>query len=149
MNMSAKFFNPFQGLLAAIILTIIYISCTQSNDPLSANTLKIGDTLTVNFRDTLYNQQENTWITFNALAADSRCPLDVVCVWEGNAEVNIIFSKDNAHASFNLNTFPDFSNDTTVFNYSVALVDVLPYPHSDSLYSANQYSVKILLNKGN
>ncbi len=105
--------------------------------------LTLKDTLNIAYRDTLFNHEENIWLSFDSLIADSRCPIGVQCIWEGNAEVSLIFNS----IQFNLNTHGSYTRDTTISTYHIGLMDVRPHPHIDSLYTKNQYSVKVMVTK--
>ncbi len=109
-------------------------NCTVPNQQLT-----LGDTLGIAYQDTLFNCEEDIWISFDSLVADSRCPIGVVCIWEGNAEVSLTFDSTRFH----LNTYPNFRTDTTISSFHIDLIDVQPYLHIDSLYTDEQYSVAI------
>ena len=106
---------------------------------------KLNDTLTLAFSDTLCNSDENIWVTFDSLMTDSRCPMNVVCFWEGNAQVLILFSDNEYIHKIKLNTYHGFVSETDVLSYNISLVDVLPYPHTDSLYVEEDYRVHIVV----
>jgi hypothetical protein len=57
---------------------------------------------------------------------DSRCPLDVTCVWEG--EVNVMIQVQNQTDKISGNFTPGFTLSFT--SYNITLVDVLPHPTS-------------------
>jgi hypothetical protein len=57
---------------------------------------------------------------------DSRCPLDVTCVWEG--EVNVMIQVQNQTNKTSENFSPGFTLSLTPYN--ITLVDVLPHPTS-------------------
>ena len=130
------------------VLLMLYGSCSNQDNPLSSNTLLFDDTLLVNYQDTLFNHQENIWVTFDSLVEDSRCQIGTICKWSGNARVSFVIAKDTSCATVELNTYSEFTSDTALFGYSISLLDVLPYPHIDSLYSVKDYSAKILLKNG-
>jgi len=135
--------------LVAITLVCSFLACEKtsiSNSP-AAKELILNDTLTIAYQDTLRNTDENSWLTFSSLVADSRCAINVVCVWEGNAEISFTFFNGVKSASFNLNTHPMFGRDTTVLGFDFSLIEVDPYPHIDSLYTAEDYSVSVLMTK--
>jgi len=116
-------------------------------DPGPENTLVLGDTLNVNYGDTLRNFKVHIWLTFDSLYGDSRCPVNVECVWEGNTQLGFKFSHLLRKTSFSLNTHPDFKRDTTVFHYHISLIDVLPYPHTDSTFTAEDYTAQVVVEK--
>ena len=66
---------------------------------------------------------------------DSRCPLNVECIWAGEATVNFSLQTHGLKQSFKLSTFnnpPYFRNDTTILGYKIKLLSVTPYPGSNS-----------------
>jgi hypothetical protein len=74
-------------------------------------------------------------ICFDSLISDSRCPINAICVWQGEATVQFSMTVNGQQQTFKLSTadmLPQFRNDTTVFGYHVRLVDVKPYPGDPS-----------------
>jgi hypothetical protein len=71
----------------------------------------------------------------------------VTCVWEGNAEVIFTLHQAGRQHAFTLNTHPTYTTDTTFSDLSVALLDVMPYPHVDSTYRAEQFVVRIFVDR--
>ena len=132
-----------------LIAFIIFNICSDDGifDPGGDKTIMLGDTVYVDYGKTLHNFKEQIWITFDSLYEDSRCPLDVVCVWEGNAKLGFTFRHENQKARIALNTYPGFNQDTTVFRYRISLTGVLPVPHSDSSYTADDYSAQIVVDR--
>ena len=132
-------------ILSIVVLNIL--NCKQNKilivNPTKDNTLTLNDTLSVAFHDTLFNYEENIWISFDSLITDSRCPIGLNCKWEGNAKVSFLFNSKR----FNLNTYELFTNDTTISNYRIYLIDVFPYPRVDSLYTVDQYFAEIVVRK--
>ncbi len=71
---------------------------------------------------------------------DSRCPSDVVCVWQGKADVKIEV-KSPVRGSIMLNTFDNLID--TLGNYSFELKDVSPYPISTKVIKLEEYNVTL------
>jgi len=130
-----------------IIITIIsFFTCNYNNliwFEETENTRNFQDTLHINYKETIINTDENISITFDSLLEDSRCPIGVVCFWEGNAKIGFIFNSQ----IFELNTHHSFKNDTTLLQYNISLIRVHPYPHIDSTYNAEDYSTDIYVQK--
>lgn len=78
---------------------------------------------------------------------DSRCPIDVTCIWEGSAAVLFEISNGEEALTFTLHTVIDVStgmrSDTTVFDRKIELLEVNPYPVANTSYTLEDYSVKI------
>ncbi len=132
-------------LLILFIVVLNALNCNKNKNlivnPSKNNTLTLNDTISVAFHDTLFNYEKNIWLSFDSLLTDSRCPIGVICKWEGNARVSFIFTS----IRFNLNTYESFTNDTTILNYHINLIYVWPYPHIDSLYTNDKYYAEIIM----
>lgn len=81
------------------------------------------------------NQQKsldkNTSIKFVSVINDSRCPVDVECVWAGNAELKIALTKNGRTSFFELNT--GLKPQTIVFrNYRIKILKLAPERSSKS-----------------
>ena len=107
----------------------------------------LSDTVSLPYNDTLFNEACNYWISFDSLINDSRCPVDVYCVWEGNAKVKLSFSENNNLTEFSLNTHIGFNKDTLINGYLIELLDVSPYPAINIKYSLESYTVRLLVKK--
>lgn len=71
---------------------------------------------------------------------DSRCPSDVVCVWEGKADVTIKVESPQV-GIITLSTYNNLID--TVGNYSFELKDVSPYPISTKTIKLEEYQVTL------
>jgi hypothetical protein len=84
-------------------------------------------------------------IAFVGVSEDSRCPVDVVCVWEGNAAVDIGLTAGSGPTQLRvLNTaldprFKDFGG------LRVTLVDVAPEPYEGEPIPPEGYVVRLRL----
>jgi len=75
---------------------------------------------------------------------DSRCPSDVICVWQGEAVVKIEVKSPLA-GTLELNTHDNLTD--TIGSYSFELVDVSPYPVSTKTIELDEYLVTLLIEK--
>lgn len=74
----------------------------------------------------------NLVVKFAAVAEDSRCPKDAVCVWAGNAKVKLEVRKGRGTwKTIELNTNSG-SQSAIVDGYEIKLVDLDPYPGGGS-----------------
>jgi hypothetical protein len=72
-------------------------------------------------------------VKFASVVGDSRCPADVLCVWEGNAEISIdVAMTGEDQASLRLNTNPSFATEATYLSYTIEFMALEPYPRTDS-----------------
>lgn len=77
--------------------------------------MKIGETIGVG----------DLRLTFRSVEGDSRCPIDAVCVWAGDAEIALKIEQGSQAAVAALHT--TLEPKKTVWNgYTIALVSVAP-----------------------
>jgi hypothetical protein len=94
-----------------------------------------------NFKIGMENKSAESDVIFTINnVRDSRCPSDVVCIWQGEAEVEIQFFAP-FQETIVLSTFDNLID--TVGNYSVELLDVSPYPVSTKKIKTKDYIVKL------
>lgn len=137
------------SIIALLCLSMISViaACERQKNLITSpdqSDFVLGDTLGIAYQDTIFSRDEDIWITFDFLVHDSRCPTNVVCFWEGNAEMSLAFF-NNRVTEFSLNTFLGFTTDTTVLDHRISLVNVQPVPHTDSLYTEKDYFIQIVV----
>jgi hypothetical protein len=66
-------------------------------------------------------------ITFRAVSEDSRCPSDVVCVWEGNGRVRLEIRLRGSRQTLALNTTTQ-PREVPVGSYRLRLDELAPLP---------------------
>lgn len=74
---------------------------------------------------------------------DSRCPSDVVCVWQGKVDLKLEIESPQSGTLF-LNTYDNLID--TFANYSFTLIEVLPYPISTKAIKQDDYIIKMEIN---
>lgn len=80
-------------------------------------------------------------VTFIRVVNDSRCPVDVTCVWSGNAEVELSVGPVLGEAPLyplTLNTDVD-PREANAWGVHVALVDLEPKPRSSDRIDPRAY----------
>jgi len=90
-------------------------------------------------------------VRFNRVLGDSRCPIDVVCVWGGIAEVEVTFFQPGSTLTDTL-VLGDFSGTTKTdlanFGlYSVRLLQVSPDALANVTIPQEDYVVKLEVKK--
>ena len=78
-------------------------------------------------------------VTFDGVRSDSRCPMDALCVWAGDATVAVRLSQPPAtQAERALHTDPSGS-EAQYLAYVIKLVALAPYPRSDRQIRPDDY----------
>jgi len=105
-------------------LLFIILSCKKETN--NENTFLLIDT--INLKNDECYFISNYKICFDSVTYDSRCPINALCVWEGNATVKFKILKNNEKIIFNLNTSINYTNDTIIDELFIRLNQLFPYP---------------------
>lgn len=83
-------------------------------------------------------------IIFSQLIEDSRCPLNVACVWEGQIIVGLTI--DGELVELGLSSSDQVDDTTTIGNWTITLQKVNPYPLNDfDEFEDKDYEVELLV----
>ncbi|MGH9203692.1 MAG: hypothetical protein ACRD2A_20900 [Vicinamibacterales bacterium] len=86
---------------------------------------------------------EGIRIRFTAVESDSRCPMDAVCVWAGDAVADIVVEQncDCRSAAFELKLHTNLEpRSGTAYGFRVELLQLSPYPRASSPIKPDAYS---------
>jgi hypothetical protein len=93
------------------------------------DTLGSNDTIILPIKECRFNTENQTYICFESVINDSRCPEGAECFWAGDAKVKFKYIRLNEDpVFFNLNTNTSFTNDSIIDGYRYTLVNLFPYP---------------------
>ena len=130
-----------KNIILIIFLTSILItSCNKENEtePLFLEQI---------FQIDEIFQSENDQLKFTITEInDSRCPSDVVCVWEGEAVVTVRLEEPQ-QGVIELSTYDNQID--TIGSFSFELVDVSPYPVSTETIELEDYDITLRINELN
>jgi len=84
---------------------------------------------------------EEISIRFVRVANDSRCPADAVCVWGGDAQVQISVLSSQRSQDYDLHTGD--MKPVTHDPYTIHLIKVEPYPFSSRTIEPEEYRVTL------
>jgi len=131
----------FAGVLAALI------SSGCEKELKLESTLLLNDTIEMANFETKYNHENNIVLRMDSVLGDSRCPSNVLCFWEGNAEVRFLFTVDSKGTDFVLNTHggKQFNSDTVFSGYHIKLLDLAPYPEDPGEILQVEYYSKVIV----
>ena len=101
----------------------------QSSPKVVQTDFEIGQPFELSFGETAINVDESIFIEFSEVN-DSRCPTDVVCIWEGNGMVKLLISIKDKEAETLLNTHPNLKNSETLNGITISLSKLSPYPET-------------------
>jgi heat shock protein HslJ len=88
------------------------------------------------------------FVTVQSVTNDSRCPVGVQCVWEGDATVTVTLIQDGSLFSGELHTNVSVGPRTqTLGDYDVELIDLLPYPVANQIINPSEYVTVLRVTK--
>jgi hypothetical protein len=136
---------------ALLIATVAACSSTTSTDvtasPQTSQTvtqrelgkafsMKIGESVALN----------DLRLTFRSVNGDSRCPIDVVCVWTGDAEIALKIEQGSKAAVAALHTTLE-PKKTEWNGYTVSLVSLAPSPKASVPVDPANYRAEIVVTR--
>ena len=124
-------------IIINLIVILSYYTCQQEFKP-------INETVELKYGVTKILDDTGLMLRFDSVA-ESRCPTDVVCVWEGNAAVSFTFKSGNNETLFVLNTHSGFRRDTLINGYRISLLDLKPLPRQDPPNNPEDYRAEVLI----
>ena len=135
--------------LKSFLLLAIFISVSCTNDPELNSSDKsshrlikgVNDSTTVTLKygeETFIN--EIIKIKFKGVTEDSRCPMDAMCIWQGNAgaEIEITTPDENLTEFLNSTVLPQ---SIWVDGITIELKEVNPYPSTQIKINPEDYSI--------
>lgn len=107
-----------------------------------------NDTIVIGYNQVYYDTKNNFKLQYDSVVSDSRCPIGLLCFWEGEVSVrfDLIIGRD-VHYDFVLSNHIRFVNDTIIENLKFRLADVLPYPVLEKEVKKEDYLAKIIFEK--
>ncbi|TSA27445.1 MAG: hypothetical protein D4R68_05595 [Ignavibacteriales bacterium] len=138
-------------ILSVILFVISVMGCKENVDSISPNSPvvvinKIIDSVLVKIN---YGQEalieNNITIKFDGVN-DSRCPMDVICVWAGDGGVSLILSygREQLHTFLHTALFP---REINYSGYRIILKSLNPYPKSTSSTKLDEYNVDLIIKR--
>lgn len=129
-----------------ILMTILLWSCEKESSEGTNKSLVLRQNIELNVGDCV-SDDAGLKVCIDSVSDDSRCPSDVVCIWEGNAAVNVSFTINSIkhELSLNTNNSANFPSDTTVQQYHIQLKELTPYPISTSTINQKDYKATLVV----
>lgn len=122
------------------------------NGPQADISAGLGENFSLKINQSAYIQSAGMLISFVSVEQDSRCPRDVICVWEGAAVIGLKWQDPGSEGQFmNLNISTQEGKERITYDgevYSIELVSLDPYPELEVPIAPDDYSATLRLTKG-
>ena len=115
------------------------ITTTSTVDPGASFTLAPGETAAVKGADAR--------ITFKRVTDDSRCPVDVTCVWAGDAKIEITISRNGAPDETRILSITPPKHEATVGNLRIRFVSLAPVPRQADANVPRKYRAEFVVDQ--
>lgn len=108
----------------------------------------LGSTVSLRVGQDAVIESEGIVAKFEGVTEDSRCPADVVCVWQGQATIAMSVQVDGGDAQDLMLTVGDEQYPSAmVGEYSVRVVQLRPYPVSSGQIGPGDYTAELVISK--
>lgn len=109
-------------LILSFATMLMFNKCSKSKLENGKYTLKTGGCTT--------EKANRNKVCFQKLITESRCPEGAMCVWQGYAQAEFLFTDGQQSITFRLSTIDGggLRKDTIINNIKISLIDIIPYP---------------------
>lgn len=132
----------FRIALIATGLALTACSSTRlATEPVSYSLSEAADSVRIRVGETII--VDGIRVRFAAVESDSRCPIDVTCVWAGDAVAKLSADQNcdcgTPAVELRLHTTLE-PKSATAYGFRVELLQLKPYPNSTTTIRSDAYS---------
>ncbi len=137
--------------LSCLLLTIAFLALSCNNKlKIKSDSFTLGVPFVVRMNKTAKQTNGDLQLTLTGIPEDSRCPVDVNCIWEGQVKLFIDAAvpsqKSNLEFKVEKSKMGMVSNNFE--GYKILINNVQPDPVSGEKTSLEEYVVELLVTKG-
>ena len=140
--------NPLAFLVASIAISACASNNALPTEPVVYSQSEAADSVRIRVGQTIV--VEGIKVRFNRVESDSRCPSDVVCVWEGDALASFVVEQNCScdSPSYELKLHTSLQPKSgTAYGFKLELLNLQPYPKTSSPTKQDAYYAWIRLTK--
>ena len=135
-----------------LLISLLFASCEDSN--IISQIAVLDEPFRLKLGQAKILHSEDLIVGFSELVEDSRCPEaeDVVCVWEGEAKIELWLLKPAQDTTFLSVTIPGFANaeserhvSTDTLDYRIMLLQLDPYPNTSRQRGLSDYEALLVI----
>lgn len=137
--------------ISTLTILLIQSAYAQYGGPVPSSDPTVYPQLEKEFKlgkdETAFFKSENILIRFYQITEDSRCPADVVCIWQGRVSVEVDIIKDEKNVGDFILTLGENENLAlqTFDGYYIKLLKVEPYPFASHNIESDEYVVTLFV----
>jgi hypothetical protein len=84
-------------------------------------------------------------LTFKDVRTDSRCPIDVQCVWAGEAKIGVVISGNGTAEETKILSLPPADSETRAGSLRIRLVGLAPVPRQADVGTRRAYVAQLVV----
>ncbi|MEM7819315.1 MAG: hypothetical protein QXD48_00620 [Candidatus Aenigmatarchaeota archaeon] len=137
-------------LIISLLAVILINGCIKQIQQEETIITSLNNSFKLKIDQVAIIEGESIKIKFLNITEDSRCPSDVVCVWEGQTTVIVNIMKDNKNLGIFTLTSRSGHPDLAIKNfdrYSIRLIKVEPYPKTTQKIETSHYVITLNVSK--
>jgi hypothetical protein len=134
-----------RGLVLACGIIFAVAGCATA-EPTVAVVAEPGVQFSLPLGKTASINGNGTKITFKQVKADSRCPTDVMCVWEGDAQIEVTVSRPGSPDDTRILSLHT-PNEMTSGDLRIRFVGLTPVPRQADGNAPRAYVAQLLANR--
>jgi hypothetical protein len=126
------------------VLVVVSLSLACGSNPNEPTDIPLGRSFDLR-AGTSATLQDGLKVTFDTVQSDSRCPMDAICVWAGDAIVKVALSQSGgSQAERDLHTDTGGSQ-AAYLSYTIKLITLAPHPRSDRPTKPEDYVATLVV----
>ncbi len=133
----------FKTAMKYFVLFLILIGFTVNASAIDSKGMEQNNQFTVQTNQTI--TFDTLKITFLKTLEDSRCPLDVTCIWQGRASIKLNAEIENQKKEIILTIGENSTIQMEM--YKINLIDLKPYPVSTKIIIPEEYVATLDISK--
>jgi len=136
-------------MLRAFAPFVLLAACASAGSGPAAPTPAVNEEFTLAPGQTATVNDAKVSVTFESVSEDSRCPVDVTCVWEGDAVVvlKVKTTADEVTRELHTQGGEPRPRKAPAGDHVVSLVRLDPTPRSSAPIEPSAYRVTLLLSR--
>ena len=131
-------------LIIPLMVAIFWIGSCAKNDSIDPD-FKLGEAFEIKVNHSVVNQNEDVKFRITKIVEDSRCPEEVMCVWEGQVRMEVEIEIDGSTYTKELIYYS--SNPMEFGGYKFRVLSVLPGNQIDETIPIEDYVFSMLIEK--
>jgi hypothetical protein len=134
----------FNSLAMVAGLGLFSVACAPVETAIVAEP---GQTFALPLGKTAVVKGTDVRLTFKDVRTDSRCPIDVQCIWAGEAKIGVVISGNGTSEETKVMGLPPGDSETRAGNLRIRFVGLAPVPRQAAAGTPRAYVANLVLDQ--